>query len=148
MPNSVYSQALDAVVTQIRTLDLVEDIEVQVRRFHRDETFRIKGITVSWGREREAEGTNERDDIGYPCIVTMVSGRAGGWVEDVTNTTDWRQKIRRLFINKKITGVSDTGTNDIICTVQHLAPDLPRDFEEGYDVSQLIVWCWFRESRA
>lgn len=151
MTDSVYKQTIDEVVTTIQGLSLtgIESAEVVARKFPWDDTHPpIKGITVSWGDEKEAEGTTCRDDIGYPCYVTMVQGTGKGWSDDMDRITQWRESIRRAFHRHRLTTVSATDVNHIICKVLHGDIELPDKYKSNYDVGQLIVMCWFREPRS
>lgn len=151
MTASVYKQALDNVVDVIKGLNLdgVADNEVVLRKFPWDDTHPpLKGVTVSWDKEREAPGTTCRDDIGYPCFVTMVQGSDKGWTNHIDRITQWRESVRRAFHNQRLLNVSSTGTNHLICKVLHSAIELPDKYRNNFDVSQLLVMCWFRESRS
>ena len=154
MPNAVYRQALDAVVTTIQALSLTDipSDEIVVRKRPWDDRDTHVGITVWPNTERiddwtPAEGTNNRDMVGYPCVVTMITGTSRGWDENLTKITTWRQTIRRAFHNQRLDGVSETGTNRVICKVEHEAPTIPKEYVKNRDASQLVVWCWFLEKR-
>lgn len=151
MPDAVYKQAMDQVVTILQGLDLegIADNEIKVRKFPWDDTTPPhKGITVSWEEEMEGSGTNCRDDIGYPMTVTLCQGTGKGWSDDMDRITTWRQAIRQRFLNARLDGVSVTGVSPLPCKVKHGKPELPEKYKKNYDVSQLVIIAWFRESRA
>lgn len=150
MPDAIYKQVLDNVVTVIQGLSLtnVASSEIVVRKIAWDDQQIHKGITISWDDELEGNGTNERDDWGYPCIVSMVHGTGRGWKEHMGVVATWRETIRRTFHNKRpLSSVSQTGSCNIICTVRHLKPTVPTKYIENYDVSQLVITAWYREKR-
>lgn len=150
MPDAVFKQAMDQVVTILQGLNLVgiADNEIKVRKFPWDDGHPPhKGITVSWDDEVEGKGSTCRDDIGYPIIITMCQGTGKGWSDDIGRIATWRETIRQRFINARLTGVSATGVNPLPCKVKHLKPELPDKYKANYDVSQLVVVAWFREPR-
>lgn len=149
MPDSLYRQALDQVVTVIQGLALssLENAEIRVGKFTWDNEYTNRGITVEPGDEIEGRGTNLRDDIGYPCVVTMVTGTSREWAQNVTLVTGWRQAIRRAFHEKRITIATLDQSNRIICKVLHAPFKVPDQYREHWDAGRLIVWVWFREQR-
>lgn len=149
MTDSLQKQTAAAIVTAIQALDLegIQDDEIVARKVAREDTHIDYGITVSWEDEREARGTNERDDIGYPFVVTMCQGTSRGATDEMAKLSKWRENIRRTFHNKRLTGISSTGTNVIPCTVQHRDVTVPKEYLASKDVSQLVITAWFRESR-
>ncbi len=153
MTDAVYKQALDTVRTTIAGLALAEldTTAMEVRKFPWDERHIHRGITISWDEPRESSryssATNQRDLIGYPCIVTIVKGTSQGSIIDLNNIATWRQQIYRAFNRKRLTGFVGTGLNHITCNVEYGKPSLPDKYRDNYDVTQLIVWCWFLEPR-
>lgn len=150
MPDAIYKQVLDNVATVIQGLSLtgVNSDAIVVRKLPWSKDFIHKGITISWDDEHEARGTNERDDWGYPCLVTMVRGEGKGWKEHLGDIATWRQTIRRTFHNKRpLSSVSETGTCNLICTVTNRSPTIPEWWEGNYDVGQLLILAWYRETR-
>jgi hypothetical protein len=153
MTDSVYRQVLDLVVTGIRSLALsgIESSEIALRKLPWDDQTIHKGITVSWEQEKqsasEPEATNDRDMIGYPAVVTMISGSGRGFGDRITGVTDWRQRIRRQFNNKRLAGVVSTDVNEIICRVVFNDVHVPDRYLKNWDVSRMTIWCWFLEPR-
>lgn len=147
---AIYDQCLDAVVLAIQNLDLtgINDNEIVKRKAPWDGDRIHRGITVSWADPDESDGTTERDDIGYPCVVTFIAGTGRSLTDRIPRIVGWHEEVRRTFHNKRISGVSSTGSNHIICKAMTRAIEVPKQFEkESIDVSQLVVICWFRESR-
>lgn len=146
---AVHKQALDAVVTAIRNLGLesIHTKEIQARKIPYDDDRIFPGITVSWTSEREAGGTTQRDDTGYPLLVTMIQGSGKDSTEGLAKIALWRQQIMRAFNRKRLAGISATGVHQLECTVQRQKVTLPDKFKDNYDAGQLVVTCWFREPR-
>ena len=154
MTDSVYQQVMEAIRDDIRalSLDRIEDAEIQVRKVFSNVVFEHRGITITPEVEQNddvnpIEGTNERDLIGYPCLLTLVDGTGQGWSDNISNITTWRQSIRRAFSNQRLTGISDTGIHPVCCRVQHRQPVVPQQFQENRDIGQMVIWAWYLEPR-
>jgi hypothetical protein len=153
MPDAIYKQTLDEVVTVIKALDLpgIEDAEVVLRKLPWDGDMLHKGITVSWDEDQvdgvgSMEGTNERDLVGYPCHITLVSGTGRGWGDEMITISDWRQDIRRTFHCKRLS-MTDASALKVVCQVSLGGPSIPKEYKKNLNVSQLTVWAWFLETR-
>lgn len=146
MPDSVMKQCGDAIVTVIEGLDLtgIEDTEVTLRKLYRDGDSIQRGVSVCPVPEREAPGTNVRDDYGYGFLIVMCQGTGHGMSDDIDKVTLWRQSIKRAFNNKRLTGVSEC----YICTFEAGDTFMPREYQGSRDVSSFVVRCWCREPRA
>ena len=151
---ALYEQALNAVRYAISILDLprIAPDEVVVRKLPADNAMWNRGITISPDSSRiddsePAESTNERDMLGYPCVITIVDGTGRGWSEGITNVTEWQQKIRRTFHNKRLSAMHETGSNHVICKVPHDHLVDKKAYPANLDVSQMIVWVWMLEKR-
>ncbi len=147
---STYEQTLELVRDGIVNLDLpgLSKSQIKIRKYPWDKNKIHTGITISWDKEVEDVGTNERDDIGYPCVITMVSGTTGSWNHNVDEITIWRREIFRKFHNRRLLGVVYTGTNNLVCKARHGTVSVPSRWQDKYDVGQVIVTAWFRETRA
>jgi len=151
MTDTVFKQALDQVRQIIEDLQLdgIGAGEIKVRKFPWDDTHPpLKGITISWDDEVEGKGTNCRDDIGYPIVVTFVQGTGKGWSDDMSRITFWRETVRRRFLNARLEDVSATGVHPLTCKVRHGKPELPDKYKSNFDVSQIVIVAWFREPRS
>lgn len=152
MTDSIFLQALNEVASRVQGLDItgVPRGQVQVRKFPWDNNIIHKGITIHPMSEeefREGESTNERDTIGYLIGVTYVRGTDRGWESDMRTITDFRQKVRREFNNKRLSEVLAEDANHIICKVNHGTPVIPDKYIKSHNASQMIVVCWFLEPR-
>jgi hypothetical protein len=149
---SVFKQSLDEVVDRIKGLNIsgIARDQIALRKHPWDNRVIHRGITVSPDTEREylpLVSTNQRDSVGYPCVVTYVRGTDKGWASNLDTITEFRQKVRREFNNRKLTSVVSTDVNHLVCTVLHGKVDIPEKYVDNHDVSQLIVMCWFIEPR-
>jgi hypothetical protein len=148
---------LNAVAKRLRDAGLRE-VEVQDKPLA-EEQIR-PGIYVTpptqgngqWDQLRDSH-TNERDDLGYGCQVTVVGGSLVPFNDQPEDRIDVRQLVRRRFHHKRLnldTGeVSDTGLAELGCTVTQgefqWSPDQPN--ANKFDITVLVVRCWIREPR-
>jgi len=140
--------AMEAIRDAIRTLGLegVDSEEVQVRRLPYDgQDHWYRGITVHPVPETYGQGTNEREDIGYGCGVTLVQNNDNDSDYKLDQLLDWRETIRTYFVeNSTLTGVSTTFT----LKVEHgYVIDYDKLYDRNYDVSRLVVRVYSRETR-
>lgn len=137
---STHKDALDAIASDIASLSLSGCEAVKVRAAPKDRGRWYDGITVHPVKEDERAGTNERDDIGYACQVTMVVNNNEDLDEaDLFGT--WRQTIRKKFIHQRLTGVDDCYT----CLVE--PGPVYVDNEKNYDIGTMIIRVLCRETR-
>lgn len=144
MPDSIAKQCYDAIVTAIQGAGLtgIESTEVKLRKQYRDKESIYRGISVVPIPEREAPGTNSRDDIAHGALIVMCQGDGHGWTDDIDRVTQWRQSIRRLFNNKRL-----SVTENFICTWDGNDQFVPAEFQNNRDVSVLVIRAWCREPR-
>ena len=137
---------MNQIKTQIDALDLTdaERNPVQVRKFPWDNSHIYRGITVHLPtREYELPGTNGCDDIVYPIMVTIVVGVGGAETTSITRIATWREKIRREFINQRLTGVTSVYT----CRIKFGSVLLPDKYRKNYDATTMAILCVSREQR-
>ena len=118
-----------------------------------------KGITISTLSEYEsvdmregrrmAGGTNSRDEIGHPFLITIATGTGKGNTEGAEFIDYTRERIRRAFNHQRLEGFDVTGVCDCGCTVQTHDLDLldMGEWAQNWTVSQLKVTFWAREPR-
>lgn len=92
------------------------------------------------------EGTNLRDDVEYPILVTLVLADRMIQDENQRSYTLWREQIARAFRNQRLTGVSEVymGYINPLATVDNnhfIKQDQPRY------VSRLLLNFRARETR-
>lgn len=140
----------------------LENVEIVERAVPFDKNLPPhKGITITAVQEHESVdvregvrlpgGTNNRDDIGHPFLITIAHGTGKGSTEGTAFINHARERIRRTFNHQRLTphGFSVSGVDDCGCTVQTRDTDL-RDMEKwqaNWNVSQLVVTFWAREPR-
>jgi len=137
---STVSSILSAVDTVNTALTLTDCEEVAVRAEPKDGDAFYPGITISQKTESEHRGTNERDDIGYPVLITFVVNNDVDPTEDDLFAT-WRQTIRKAFIHKKLSGVTSVCT----CLVEH--GPVFQDVPDHLDVGTMVLRFISRETR-
>lgn len=147
MADPLFRQCLDAVQTVIQDLDLsgISDSDIRVQKLPWQRTQVEPGIFITPITEKldPRAGTNARDDIGYGVQVVIVQKSNQSQTDNLTTELTWRQRIRRSFHNKRLSGVTEVN----ICYVEPGAVVLPSLFEEMYDVQSLIIRCMSRELR-
>ncbi len=104
------------------------------------------GIFVHPVPEREAPGTNQREDIGYGCAVTMIVPTSHSSLESVGIVSEWRETIRREFVNSRLQDITLDGGHFCIAKVEHNNLIVPREGHR-YEVSSMVIRCWVREPR-
>ncbi len=141
MAMTVYNSVVTAI--QGLTLDGLQTSEVQLRKVYRDTVKISRGVTVSPGNTIEGKGTNATDDWGYGMLIYFVAGTGKGYSEDIDRMTLWREQVRKLFHNKRISAVP---TNNI-CTVAPGDAYITKEQRANQDVSALLLRPWTRETR-
>lgn len=145
-PPSVAQQISNALVTQIQSIGLtgLSSTEIVARKFAWNSGGFYRGISVVPLPEKvRALYPNECDDIGYQFGIFFVTGSNPQFGDTLANVREWRQKVRRKFINQRLTGVSSV----YICRVTHEELYAPREYTRGHEVGTLVVTCWAREER-
>lgn len=145
MPDSLLKQCGDTVVSTIEGLDLtgIEDAEITLRKTYRTPEYVFKGVSVVPVPEREAPGTNVRDDYGYGYLIVMCQGTGQGFSEDIDKVSLWRQQIKKAFNNKRLSGI----TENYICTFEPGEPFMAKEFLDNKDIGAMVIRCWCRETR-
>lgn len=104
------------------------------------------GIFVHPVQEREAPGTNEREDIGYGCAITMIVAATHSGLEEVGLIGEWRETIRRRLVNSRLDDLVLEGGHSCIVKIEHNNINVPREAHR-YEVSSMVARCWVREPR-
>lgn len=149
MPDSYCKQSLDAVHAAIVALGLagIDSTKIKVRRKPWDSERPYEGITVHPLEELAWRGTNMREDIGYRLGVTMIQNNDMA-INDATTMErilQWREAIRRYFVENSSLGAIAEMFN---IKVEHgpVFKDDELKFD-NYDISQLVLRVWIRETR-
>ena len=143
---SVFMDVLNSVRDRIRGLGLtgLSSDEIKVRRLPTDGEVYFPGISIHPAPERFWRGTNEREDIGYGAAVTMVQNNDQDQDYLLDRLLTWRRTIVIDFVeDTSLTGVSTVYT----VKVEFGPVIIPGEQNINYDVSQLIIRAWSRETR-
>jgi len=153
MADSIYDQAAVLVASGIKTnVQLGGNTlpSIPVRTMDWEDLTSAKGDSVSVRIEDdydEGRGTNNRDLYRYPCHVFVVHPRRPHQHAEFKTTRTFMQAVRRYFHNqRRMSSVSDSGTNQITCYVTE-GPIPPRQYREKYFIHSLTVWTRFMETR-
>lgn len=118
-------------------------------------------LVLHVGSERVREGTNERDDIGYPVAVILFDADRGDGTgkPNTTGTQDqslyhakrleWRETIRRTLRHKSLT-LRNNGAPFCVYDVECLPQEIvvPRKWlQNNLWVSAQVFVIWARETR-
>ncbi|MAH50428.1 hypothetical protein CMI37_31695 [Candidatus Pacearchaeota archaeon] len=145
---AVLNDCMTDIKNQIDALSLSDlgDNNVVIRKAPWDlERNRIHtGITVHLPlQEHELPGTNSCDDIVYPIMVTVIRGTGGSELDNMARLGTWRQKIRREFINQRLSTVVSVYT----CRIKFGRVLLPKQYRDNYDATTMAILCVSRETR-
>jgi len=142
--NSVYKKFLNAVEDDLSELDL--GYPVVQAQLPDDGEFQHQGLVLSWDDEKAEGGTNERDDIAYPAVLSLVKGSVRDWEGEMDEIAYVRERVRRKFHNKRVT-LSDSLAIPMGCKVRYGPIGLAEKWVDNWNDSRLVIWGYFRESR-
>lgn len=154
MSNPIHKQVLNEVADAVRRLDLFAQNEVVVRRrpWHKTGDGNViihKGITVFPAGEREAPGTNAREDIGYDVGIMVCVGMVPAQDEQIEKLAHCREVIRREVYHNVLT-VSTNQASGIVLYLQTKVvtnqTNLPKEADR-YECELMTIRCWVREPR-
>lgn len=135
-------------ISRVRTLPSVSVRKRRNGRGREEDLMRIdEGITIVPMKPIEANGTNERDGVGYRFLVALVGGSVSDTVSEDWPLPVWEQAIRQRFNNKRLGSLNLTTGCEHRTTVQ--PGDLP-DWAllgDSLDATFLIVTEYIREDR-
>lgn len=118
MADSVLKSILDQVQADIRSLNLA-DIDagnIQVIKVFSNVEERLPTLPGVLIAPLDGEsinrggGTNNRDDVGYPIAVGMFAADSDSQTENYDRNLLWRERIRRKFVNQRLSGVPSVYT--------------------------------------
>lgn len=147
MTDSTFMMCMEAVQTVIQDLNLtgLNDNRVCVRRKPHDGKRFHHGVSIHPGDERYDQGTNEREAIGYGCVVTMAVNNDNEQLALLDRLLYWRQQIRRKFVEDGSLG-SVTGVYSV--KVEHGRVIDWTDLEDkNTDVTVLVIRVYVLETR-
>ena len=118
MTDSVLKSILDHVQADIQSLALA-DIEAGnvrvIKVFSNVEELlpTLPGVLIApldGETIHRGDGTNQRDDFGYPIAVGMFAADSDSQSENYDRNLLWRERIRRRFVNQRLSGVASVYT--------------------------------------
>ena len=150
---STHYQCLIAVQARLRMINLpeIDDQNILVRKLpvSRQSPFEFNGSTCIMvsppGVEGQSDsaGTNARDDIAYPVVVTILKKNNQDLIEGLTTELNWRQRINKAFRQQHLPGVN--------CVYRVRITPGPivdqRAFWDGKYHSSFVIQCVSREGR-
>jgi len=146
-----YALVLAEVARRIDDLELCRD-RVLITKVT-DDGHRPSGLLLSWDTEKEGAGTNGQDDIGYPCILLWRGGTIGTRSDNMDFVTDFRQKVRREFHQRRII-VDDNSVAPLGAVVQygpvgagHGQVELTQAWRDRWESTMIAIVAWQRELR-
>ncbi len=149
MATSIFMQCLEAVRDEIQALNLsgLPDNRVRVRRLPHDGEHYFPGVTVHPVPEKYEKGTNQREDIGYGCGVTIVVNNENDQDYLLDRLLYWRETIRRHFVEKPgLTAITLSSSCRVKVEHEHVI-DWTTLYDKNHDVSTLVVRVIVRETR-
>ena len=150
---STHYQCLIAVQARLRMINLpeIDDQNILVRKLpvSRQSPFEFNGSTCIMvappGVEGQSDsaGTNARDDIVYPVVVTILKKNNQELVGGLSTELLWRQNINKAFRQQHLPGVN--------CVYRVRITPGPivdqRAFWDGKYHSSFVIQCVSREGR-
>jgi hypothetical protein len=155
-PTSVNERCVLAVQARIRGLRLSDlnaaSVVVQKVPWARDflganPKYALPGVIIApWGEEQmnPSEGTNLKDDVGYPVLVSIIAADRQRLVADFGKYLSWRERIARAFRNQPLPGVDEV----ISCSIDPGPILQPEAFLRGVYHSSMTLRFISREPRA
>lgn len=159
MSDSVHMKCLESIVTRLQSLDLVGIADASIVAQWNPRTDRFQNLTgataelalpgiIVWPFGTEIippqAGTNYRDEIGYPCAVTIVATQD---MADHTTNLDarflWRERCIGAFRAQRLPGVTEV-------VQAFVEPQTIVDaglWMQGFWASSFLVRCNARQAR-
>ena len=144
---SLYKQTLDLFASQGKTLadavvaNMVMETSIPIVPLDWGLLVNYRGVVLSWDdklMESSADSTVCRDARGFPGYFLFIYAPDPPWDEYVPSL---KQSLRRYYNHsRRMTTVSDTGTNELQCRVLETYPRPPRDFHPAVDGLTVIAW--------
>lgn len=107
-----------------------------------------EGITVVPMAPRQAGGTNERDDVAYRFLISIVGGTRTDDLDENWPLGHYEQGIRQRFQHRRIGSLGLADSWEIRCFVEPgELPDWAKLTKEELDSTHLILSCFVREAR-
>lgn len=146
---STHYHCASSVQAAIQALDLtgIADADILLQKVPLDRTDDAPSCTVStWMAETmvSTQGTNVRDDVGYPVTVKFRAGNGGDLTSNHARMLEWRQTVAKYFRNQRLSGVDEIYT----CRVEPAPVFAPGPFlSKAIDESAFVLRFMSREAR-
>jgi len=150
---SVYARCLSAVHVRIRHLNLpgIDTAGIVVRKLpwareFTQGTLPLPGIVITPEGQESApagHGTNLRDDIGYPVLVTLLAADNEQIAGAMELPLLWREQIARAFRQQRLLTVDEV----IGCTVEPQTVIATEAYQRGVLQSAVLLRFISRERR-
>jgi len=145
---AVFQVSLDRVKATLLGLNLpFGKGQIEIRKLPWDRDMIYPGITIYPMPERESRGTCGRDDIGYGIGIAYVRPTTRNLSEGLGDIVTARQRVRRVFHNKRLPGFESDDCHVMSCKVIGSGVEIPKEFYASNDIGQQVIWAWFREYR-
>jgi hypothetical protein len=156
--DSVHMRCIDAIVARLQSLALdgIDSASIVGQdlpfawdfdnRNGKIPTYDLPGIIVSpFGIEaiNPQEGTNYRDNIGYPCSVSIIAAQDIPTLSLNRTRSLWRSRAIKAFRNQRIPGVTEVWN----ANVEPQAIVAPDAWFQSLWNSSFVVRCLSREPR-
>jgi len=147
-----WMRAMDAIAEHLKAQNLSDiggGVHVQSEPYNETQT-RI-GCYVSPEKRKTDErlSTNERDAVGYGCMITVVRGTSGSLSHSPERVTTWQEVAARLFNKKRFW---TPRSSDCLYPARVEAPEDVEDKEaiknKPLDAVSIIVRAWVLENRS
>lgn len=151
MSTSLQIRCLEAVQSEIQGLALsgLPSAQVYAKKLPTDRDVTLPAVVCSLpghAPEQLAGGLNQREDVGYPVLVTLIVAENQDLAINADADTHalWREKIVLHFHNQRLTGVSEVFT----CKVEPRAiVDMDAFLNRNLLAGSLLVRCLARMPR-
>lgn len=153
----VYQVALEAVHAELVSegFDDLASNEIAITDAPWEDERMIHGMTITKDEPQEQQGSTQRDDFSYPCVVTYVVGSGRDPLDGSADMTLLRKKITRRFHHKRIpmTGLPSGDLPDHssrrTCIVTEGKLKIPDSIDtDNIEFTVMIVWVNVREGRS
>lgn len=151
MPSSTYLSILEAVQTKIRSLSLtdIDTANVVIGKLpvaRKGLLPGLPGVLIAPSGAKSANrdgGTNSRDDIAYPVLVTTLAKSDQHPSTNLDREFVWHEAILSAFLHQPLDGVATV----ITCEISPHDVFEPSAWMSGYDTGGIVLRFVSRESR-
>lgn len=147
---SLHNRCLEAIKTLIQGLGLSGIASTNIRWLPRIKEQQLEVaadelplvIVAPPGKETIPGGTNERDDVGYPCVISFFAADPD-IDNDMPRNLAWREDTIAALREQRLAGVEEIHRIEIV-------PDViidPAAWANNYWFSAFVARCYARQAR-